>query len=128
MGWVTQTLAEPVSFYRFIHDGFKGATFHDLLPPTFKTAIFGLIIGTDRMLSGNADTGRRRGRRPCGHEFGSLVLAVRDRGRCRPGESDSHIVPLSRERTDREIGMDTTYQIATQRKTPNKTAVRQSSA
>jgi phospholipid/cholesterol/gamma-HCH transport system permease protein len=45
MGWVAQTLVEPVSFYRFINEGFKGATFNDLLPPTFKTAVFGLIIG-----------------------------------------------------------------------------------
>ncbi|MGA2040851.1 MAG: ABC transporter permease [Bryobacteraceae bacterium] len=45
MGWVAQTLVEPISFYRFINDGFKGATFNDLLPPTFKTAVFGLIIG-----------------------------------------------------------------------------------
>ena len=45
MGWVAQTLVEPISFYQFINDGFKGATFNDLLPPTFKTAVFGLIIG-----------------------------------------------------------------------------------
>jgi phospholipid/cholesterol/gamma-HCH transport system permease protein len=45
MGWVAQTVVEPISFHRFINDGFKGATFNDLLPPTFKTAVFGLIIG-----------------------------------------------------------------------------------
>ena len=45
MGWVAQTLVQPISFYQFINDGFKGATFNDLLPPTFKTAVFGLIIG-----------------------------------------------------------------------------------
>jgi phospholipid/cholesterol/gamma-HCH transport system permease protein len=45
MGWVAQTLVEPISFHQFINSGFKGAGFHDLLPPTLKTAAFGLIIG-----------------------------------------------------------------------------------
>jgi phospholipid/cholesterol/gamma-HCH transport system permease protein len=45
MGWVAQTLVEPLSFHEFINSGFKGAGFNDLLPPTFKTAVFGLIIG-----------------------------------------------------------------------------------
>jgi len=45
MGWVTQALAAPISLHQFINTGFNGASFHDLLPPTFKTAVFGLIIG-----------------------------------------------------------------------------------
>jgi phospholipid/cholesterol/gamma-HCH transport system permease protein len=45
MGWVTQTLSEPVSLHQFISAGFKAANFNDFLPPTFKTAVFGLIIG-----------------------------------------------------------------------------------
>jgi phospholipid/cholesterol/gamma-HCH transport system permease protein len=45
MGWVAQTLVEPLSFHQFINSGFKGAGFNDLLPPTLKTAAFGLIIG-----------------------------------------------------------------------------------
>jgi phospholipid/cholesterol/gamma-HCH transport system permease protein len=45
MGWVTQALAEPISLHQFINAGFNGADFNDLLPPTFKTAVFGLIIG-----------------------------------------------------------------------------------
>ena len=45
MGWVAQALVEPISFHQFINSGFKGAGFSDLLPPTFKTAVFGLIIG-----------------------------------------------------------------------------------
>jgi phospholipid/cholesterol/gamma-HCH transport system permease protein len=44
-GWVTQALVEPVSLHQFINSGFKGAGFNDFLPPTFKTAVFGLIIG-----------------------------------------------------------------------------------
>jgi len=45
MGWVAQALVEPLSFHQFITSGFKGADFNDFLPPTFKTAVFGLIIG-----------------------------------------------------------------------------------
>jgi phospholipid/cholesterol/gamma-HCH transport system permease protein len=45
MGWVAQAVVEPVSLHQFISSGFKGAGFSDLLPPTFKTMAFGLIIG-----------------------------------------------------------------------------------
>ena len=44
-GWLAETLAEPISFQRFINQGFVGATFRDFLAPTFRTAVFGLIIG-----------------------------------------------------------------------------------
>ena len=44
-GWAAQALVEPLSFHQFINSGFKGADFNDFLPPTFKTAVFGLIIG-----------------------------------------------------------------------------------
>lgn len=45
MGWIAQALVEPLSLHQFISSGFKGASFNDFLPPTFKTAVFGLIIG-----------------------------------------------------------------------------------
>jgi phospholipid/cholesterol/gamma-HCH transport system permease protein len=45
MGWVAQALVEPLSFHQFINSGLNGAGFNDFLPPTFKTAVFGLIIG-----------------------------------------------------------------------------------
>src|ERR1700735_618042 len=45
MGWVAQTLTEPISLRQFIDAGFRGASLSDFLPPTFKTAVFGLIIG-----------------------------------------------------------------------------------
>jgi phospholipid/cholesterol/gamma-HCH transport system permease protein len=45
MGWVAQALVEPLSLHQFIISGFKDAHFNDFLPPTFKTAVFGLIIG-----------------------------------------------------------------------------------
>src|ERR1700686_2568260 len=44
-GWIAETLAEPVSFHRFVSQGFAGATFRDFLAPTFRTVVFGLIIG-----------------------------------------------------------------------------------
>ena len=44
-GWVAETLVEPVSFLRFINQGFAGASFSDFLAPTLRTAFFGLIIG-----------------------------------------------------------------------------------
>jgi phospholipid/cholesterol/gamma-HCH transport system permease protein len=45
MGWIAQALVEPISLHQFIDSGFKGADFNDFLPPTFKTMVFGLIIG-----------------------------------------------------------------------------------
>jgi phospholipid/cholesterol/gamma-HCH transport system permease protein len=44
-GWITESLFEPVSFQRFINQGFSGTTFSDFLAPTFRTLVFGLIIG-----------------------------------------------------------------------------------
>ena len=45
MGWLANTLVEPISLRHFIQAGFRSVTFNDFLPPTFKTAVFGLIIG-----------------------------------------------------------------------------------
>jgi phospholipid/cholesterol/gamma-HCH transport system permease protein len=45
MGWVANTLAEPISLQLFINSGFRSVTFSDFLAPTLKTAVFGLIIG-----------------------------------------------------------------------------------
>ena len=45
MGWIANTLAEPMSFRLFLDTGLKHMTFNDFLPPTFKTIVFGLIIG-----------------------------------------------------------------------------------
>jgi phospholipid/cholesterol/gamma-HCH transport system permease protein len=45
MGWIANTLAEPMSFRLFLDTGLRHTTFNDFLPPTFKTVVFGLIIG-----------------------------------------------------------------------------------
>jgi phospholipid/cholesterol/gamma-HCH transport system permease protein len=44
-GWIADTLAEPISLRHFLDSGFKGARFSDFLPPTFKTLVYGFIIG-----------------------------------------------------------------------------------
>jgi phospholipid/cholesterol/gamma-HCH transport system permease protein len=61
MGWVAQTLAEPISLHRFINTGFSGATLRDFLPPTFKTAVFGLIIGLVACFQGMRTRGGAEG-------------------------------------------------------------------
>ena len=45
VGWFANTLVEPISFQKFIHQGLAGTSFNDFLAPTFRTAVFGLIIG-----------------------------------------------------------------------------------
>ena len=44
-GWFAQAIVEPLSFHQFIESGFHGATFNAFLPPTFKTMVYGLMIG-----------------------------------------------------------------------------------
>jgi phospholipid/cholesterol/gamma-HCH transport system permease protein len=61
MGWLTQTLGEPISFRQFINIGFRGATFNDFLPPTFKTAVFGLIVGLIACFQGMRTRGGAEG-------------------------------------------------------------------
>jgi phospholipid/cholesterol/gamma-HCH transport system permease protein len=61
MGWVADALAEPISFQQFIHSGFSHFNFNDFLPPTFKTAVFGLIIGTVACFQGMRTEGGTEG-------------------------------------------------------------------
>ncbi len=61
MGWVAQALVDPISFQRFIASGFKGASFSDLLPPTLKTAVYGLIIGVIACFQGMRTQGGAAG-------------------------------------------------------------------
>jgi phospholipid/cholesterol/gamma-HCH transport system permease protein len=60
-GWLAQTLAEPISFQQFIDKGFSGATLSDFLPPTFKTAVFGLLIGLVACFQGMRTSGGAAG-------------------------------------------------------------------
>jgi phospholipid/cholesterol/gamma-HCH transport system permease protein len=61
MGWVAVALVEPLSFHQFLSSGFKGAGFNDFLPPTFKTAVFGLIIGLIACFQGMRTRGGAEG-------------------------------------------------------------------
>jgi len=61
MGWVTNTLIEPISLRLFIVSGFKHLTFNDFLPSTFKTAVFGFIIGVIGCFQGMRAKGGTQG-------------------------------------------------------------------
>ena len=61
MAWVADALAEPITFYQFVHNGFSAFAFNDFLPPTFKTAIFGLIIGLVACFQGMRTRGGTEG-------------------------------------------------------------------
>lgn len=61
MGWIATTLAEPMSFQLFLHNGFKEVGFDDFLPPTLKTAVFGLIIGAVSCFQGMRTKGGTEG-------------------------------------------------------------------
>jgi phospholipid/cholesterol/gamma-HCH transport system permease protein len=61
LGWISATLSEPMTFRLFLHSGLKNATLSDFLPPTFKTAIFGLIIGLVSCFQGTRTSGGTAG-------------------------------------------------------------------
>jgi phospholipid/cholesterol/gamma-HCH transport system permease protein len=61
MGWVASTLVEPISLVHFINAGFKGAGFKDFLPPTFKTCVYGMIIGMVASFQGMRTKGGAEG-------------------------------------------------------------------
>ena len=44
-GWIANALAEPMSLRFFLNEGLAQTNFTDLLPSTFKTVVFGFIIG-----------------------------------------------------------------------------------
>jgi len=60
-GWLAATLMEPISLQKFIDMGFKGATFKDVLPPTLKTCVYGLIIGAIASFQGMRTKGGAEG-------------------------------------------------------------------
>ena len=61
MGWLANTLADPISFRLFLDNGFKNVQFSDFIPPTFKTAFFGLIIGIVACFQGMRTAGGTEG-------------------------------------------------------------------
>ena len=61
LGWLTNTLMEPISLRLFVKIGFQNLTFHDFLPPTIKTTVFGLIIGVVACFQGMRARGGTQG-------------------------------------------------------------------
>jgi phospholipid/cholesterol/gamma-HCH transport system permease protein len=70
-GWITVTLSDPISFHRFVNQGFSGTNFSDFLAPTFKTCVFGLIIGLVACFQGMRTRGGTEG---VGHSATSSVV------------------------------------------------------
>lgn len=60
-GWFASSLADPMSLQLFVGSGFKSVTFHDIIPPTLKTAVFGLIIGLVSTFQGMRTRGGTEG-------------------------------------------------------------------
>ena len=60
-GWIANTAAEPIAFHKFIHAGFAGTGFSDFLAPTFRTMVFGLIIGVIACFQGMRSQGGTEG-------------------------------------------------------------------
>jgi phospholipid/cholesterol/gamma-HCH transport system permease protein len=60
-GWVADTLADPISFRSFLTAGFASLNFSDFLAPTFRTAVFGLIIGLVACFQGMRTQGGTEG-------------------------------------------------------------------
>jgi len=61
LGWIAIRMTDPISFRYFIQTGFHNVAFSDFLPPTFKTAVFGLIIGLIACFQGMRTKGGTEG-------------------------------------------------------------------
>src|SRR2546430_5642470 len=61
MGWLANTLTQTISFRLFLENGFKNVLFSDFIPPTIKTAVFGLIIGVVSCFQGMRTKGGTEG-------------------------------------------------------------------
>lgn len=60
-GWLVNRLNEPISLRLFLDNGFQHVRFSDFLPPTLKTAVFGLIIGVVSCFQGMRVSGGTEG-------------------------------------------------------------------
>lgn len=61
MGWVASALVQPISLQLFLQSGFHMATFHDFLPPTLRTMVFGWLIGVVACFQGMRAEGGTEG-------------------------------------------------------------------
>jgi phospholipid/cholesterol/gamma-HCH transport system permease protein len=61
LGWISTTLSQPMTLRLFLHSGLRDATLSDFLPPTLKTAVYGLIIGMVSCFQGMRTRGGTEG-------------------------------------------------------------------
>ena len=61
MGWVANTLADPITLRLFLNNGMNGITFNDVVPPTLKTVVYGFIIGSVSCFQGMRTRGGTEG-------------------------------------------------------------------
>ena len=61
MGWVANTLSDPISLRLFLKTGFKNVLFSDYIPPILKTSVFGAIIGLIACFQGMRTQGGTEG-------------------------------------------------------------------
>jgi phospholipid/cholesterol/gamma-HCH transport system permease protein len=60
-GWIANTLVNPISLHSFLTKGFLNVNFSDFLAPTFRTTVFGLIIGLVASFQGMRTQGGTEG-------------------------------------------------------------------
>ncbi|PYP90260.1 MAG: ABC transporter permease [Blastocatellia bacterium AA13] len=60
-GWIANTIVEPMPLKLFVTMGLEQSGFGDLLPATFKTVVFGFIIGIIGCFQGMRATGGTEG-------------------------------------------------------------------
>ena len=61
MGWVANTLSEPISLRLFLDRGFRSVSFGDFIPPVLKTTVFGFLIGVIACFQGMRTQGGTEG-------------------------------------------------------------------
>jgi len=61
MGWIAETVVDPVTLRHFIENATKGVLFRDFIPPTLKTLVYGFIIGIVSCFQGMRTTGGTKG-------------------------------------------------------------------
>jgi len=61
VGWVANTLTEPVSLRLFLENGFRNMAFTDFIPHIVKTMVFGFIIGIVACFQGMRTKGGTEG-------------------------------------------------------------------
>ncbi len=93
-GWIADTLADPISFHKFLHAGLRRHQLQRFSGADVPNRGVRPDHRDDCVLSGNAQPGRHRGRGAFGDEFRGVVFAVRDSGGRHLGEIDSGVLPM----------------------------------